>query len=275
MIRAVTFDFWQTLADDTAEGIAAQRRLRLDALHAALAESGLRLDAAAVEAGYERSQALLESRFWDLHRDPGFAEQVGLVLDCVAPGAATRVVGATLEALLRGYAEPVLARPPALCPGAAEAVQGLAARGIALGIVSNTGRTPGHGAPAISRRPRPAALLHRRRGVLLRRGGGAQAGRGDLPAHAGEAGPGGGAGSRRDGARRRQSRCRRGGRPCSGPARGALHTAAGARRRNGRTSCSPISARFPSASPPCEWQGPPRAGAYCAIGSGRVTSGPA
>ncbi len=144
MIRAVTFDFWQTLADDTAEGIAAQRRLRLDALHAALVESGLRLDAAAVEAGYERSQALLESRFWDLHRDPGFAEQVGLVLDCVTPGAATRVVGATLEALLRGYAEPVLARPPALCPGAAEAVQGLAARGIALGIVSNTGRTPGH-----------------------------------------------------------------------------------------------------------------------------------
>lgn len=143
MIRAVTFDFWQTLADDTAEGLATQRGLRLSALRAALRDGGLSLDADAVEAGYERSQALLEGRFWDRHRDPGFAEQVGLVLECVAPGAATRVVGAGLDALHRGYAEPVLECPPALCPGAADAVRGLAARGIVLGIVSNTGRTPG------------------------------------------------------------------------------------------------------------------------------------
>lgn len=143
MIRAVTFDFWQTLADDTAEGLATQRGLRLAALRAALLDGGLPIDADEVEAGYERSQALLESRFWDRHRDPGFAEQVGLVLECIAPGAAARVVGPRLEALLRGYGEPVLERPPALCPGAADAVRGLAARGITLGIVSNTGRTPG------------------------------------------------------------------------------------------------------------------------------------
>jgi putative hydrolase of the HAD superfamily len=96
-----------------------------------------------VEAGYERSQALLESRFWNLHRDPGFPEQVALVLDCVAPGASARVTGGRLDALLRGYADPVLRHPPNLCPGAAAAVRGLAARGVALGIVSNTGRTPG------------------------------------------------------------------------------------------------------------------------------------
>jgi putative hydrolase of the HAD superfamily len=143
VIRAVTFDFWQTLVDDTADNLAAQRRLRLEALQAALADAGLRLDARTVEAGYERSQEVLESRFWDRHLDPGFPEQVALVLDCLVPGAAARVTGARWDALLRGYAEPVLRYPPVLCPGAAEAVRGLAARGIALGIVSNTGRTPG------------------------------------------------------------------------------------------------------------------------------------
>lgn len=143
MIRAVTFDFWQTLADDSPDNLAAQRRLRLEALHSALVAAGLPVDAAAVEAGYECSQVLLESRFWNQHRDPGFPEQVALVLDCVAPGAAARVTGSRLDALLRGYADPVLRCPPHLCPGAAEAVRGLAARGIALGIVSNTGRTPG------------------------------------------------------------------------------------------------------------------------------------
>lgn len=143
MIRAVTFDFWQTLADDAPDNLAAQTRLRLDALHAAVTEAGLGLGPAEVEAGYQRSQALLESRFWNLHRDPGFPEQVALVLDCMAPGAAARVTGSTWDRLLRGYAEPVLQLPPVLCPGAAEAVRGLAARGVALAVVSNTGRTPG------------------------------------------------------------------------------------------------------------------------------------
>jgi HAD superfamily hydrolase (TIGR01549 family) len=143
MIRAVTFDFWQTLADDSPDNLAAQTRLRLDALHAALTDAGVGLGRADVEVGYQRSQALLESRFWDLHRDPAFPEQVALVLDCVAPGAAARVTGSNWHRLLRGYAEPVLRLPPVLCPGAAEAVRALAARGVALGVVSNTGRTPG------------------------------------------------------------------------------------------------------------------------------------
>jgi putative hydrolase of the HAD superfamily len=37
----------------------------------------------------------------------------------------------------------VLYRPPELTPRAAEAVRELASRGVALGIISNTGRTPG------------------------------------------------------------------------------------------------------------------------------------
>jgi putative hydrolase of the HAD superfamily len=143
MIRGVTFDFWQTLAEDAPENLAAQRRLRLEALHSALRWSGLEVDADQVDEGYERSQGILEERFWNRHRDPGFAEQVALVLDCVAPGAAARVTGSRMDALLRGYADPVLRWPPALCPGAADAVRTLAARGLRLGVISNTGRTPG------------------------------------------------------------------------------------------------------------------------------------
>lgn len=101
------------------------------------------LEHAEVEAGFARSQEVLDTRFWSQHRDPSFPEQVGIVLECLVQGAAARVTGEALEALQRGYSEPVLRFPPALCPGAAGAVRELAARGIALGIVSNTGRTPG------------------------------------------------------------------------------------------------------------------------------------
>src|SRR4029450_12272835 len=132
MIRAVTFDFWQTLADDEPDNLAAQRRLRLEALHAAVRAAGLDLDADAGEAGDERSQGLVEEGFWKLHRAPGCAGKVALLLDCVAPRASARVSGAVMNALLRGYAEPVLQRPPSLCPAAAEAVRVLAARGLRL-----------------------------------------------------------------------------------------------------------------------------------------------
>jgi putative hydrolase of the HAD superfamily len=143
MIRAVTFDFWQTLVDDTPENLAAQQRLRLEALRVALAGADIPLSPAALEAGFARSQEVLDAGFWSQHRDPTFPEQVSMVLECLVPGAAARVTGVALEALRRGYSEPVLRFPPALCPGAGEAVRELAARGIALGIVSNTGRTPG------------------------------------------------------------------------------------------------------------------------------------
>ena len=74
MIRAVTFDFWQTLVDDLPENLAAQQRLRLEALRAALAAAEMPLDHAGIEAGYERSQQLLDARFWSQHRDPTFPE---------------------------------------------------------------------------------------------------------------------------------------------------------------------------------------------------------
>src|SRR4029453_16977834 len=70
-------------------------------------------------------------------------EQVRVVMECIAPGAASRLDGAALDDLVTGYGSPVLAHPPALQPGAAEAVRGLAASGVGLGIISNTGRTPG------------------------------------------------------------------------------------------------------------------------------------
>ena len=96
MIRAVTFDFWQTLVDDSPDNLAAQRRLRLEALRAALAGAGMPVDPAEVEAGYERSQQVLDARFWSQHRDPAFPEQVRIVLECVVPGAAARVAGGAL-----------------------------------------------------------------------------------------------------------------------------------------------------------------------------------
>jgi putative hydrolase of the HAD superfamily len=143
VIRLVTFDFWDTLVVDSPENLRAQRALRVAAIRRALEEAGAGGSEADAEEAHERSGVALTERYWSRHRDPSAEEQLRIVLDTAGPGTAARLAPALFAEALRGYISPVLAHPPGLSPGAAAAVRGLAARGVRLGIVSNTGRTPG------------------------------------------------------------------------------------------------------------------------------------
>jgi putative hydrolase of the HAD superfamily len=143
MIRLVTFDFWETLVADRADHLAAQEALRVEAICRALDAAGAALSRAEIEAAYGRTAGVLVERYWGRHRDLPCPDQVKVVMDCIVPGAASRLDGAAMDELIAGYGSPVLAHPPALQPGAAEALRGLAAAGVRLGIISNTGRTPG------------------------------------------------------------------------------------------------------------------------------------
>ena len=128
MLRAVTFDFWETLVHDSAEKMRDQRLLRIGALHQVLGRADRVLDLADVVDAYDRSEHMLVERFWSRDRDPAIAEQVRLVLEIASPGAGDDMTPALFEEAIAGYIE---------------AVRELASRGVALGIVSNTGRTPG------------------------------------------------------------------------------------------------------------------------------------
>lgn len=143
MIRLVTFDFWDTLVTDSPENLRAQRALRVTAIRQALGEAGAPATDAEAEDVHERSGIVLVERFWSRNRDPSPDEQLRIVLDTARPGTAGRLTPSAFAAALEAYISPVLAHPPELCPGAAVAVRELAARGVSLGIVSNTGRTPG------------------------------------------------------------------------------------------------------------------------------------
>jgi putative hydrolase of the HAD superfamily len=143
VIRLVTFDFWDTLVTDSPDNLRAQRTLRVAAIRLALAEAGAPATDAVAEEVHERSGLRLAERYWSHNRDPSPAEQLRIVLDTSGPGVADRLTPAAFAVALEAYISPVLAHPPDLCPGAAAAVRELAAGGVRLGIVSNTGRTPG------------------------------------------------------------------------------------------------------------------------------------
>jgi len=143
VIRLVTFDFWDTLVVDSPENLRAQQALRVAAIRRALHDAGAPVSETQAEDIHERSGLALAERFWSRNRDPRPAEQLRLVLETGEPGIAARLSPDAFAAALAAYISPVLVHPPELSPGAHRAVKELAARGVQLGIVSNTGRTPG------------------------------------------------------------------------------------------------------------------------------------
>lgn len=142
MIRAVLFDFWQTIAADTPESLARATALRLEGVGAVLGRSGYPAAPEALEAAYQESGRRLNALYQE-HRDLSSREQIALFLDTVAPELSRRLAPERLEEAVRAYTTPALHFPPTPCAGALEAVRALASQGFVLGIVSNTGRTPG------------------------------------------------------------------------------------------------------------------------------------
>lgn len=142
MIRAVTFDFWQTLMADTPENMARATALRIEGVNTVLARSGQPVETGVLKAAYEACGHRLR-RIWQEHRDLPYREQVAIFLEAVAPGLAGRLAPEIFEEVVQAYITPVLSFPPAPSPGAVEAVNALANQGFVLCVVSNTGRTPG------------------------------------------------------------------------------------------------------------------------------------
>jgi putative hydrolase of the HAD superfamily len=138
----VTFDFWQTLLADTPDGIAAAHALRLSGVGEALRCAGYACDPAALAEADARAMAALQA-IWAEHRDVAAAEQMRIFLSAIDPALGSRLGAEHRAAVATAYAAPVLTHGPVIAPGAAEAIRLLAGRGLALAVISNTGRTPG------------------------------------------------------------------------------------------------------------------------------------
>ncbi len=130
MIRAVTFDFWNTIARARHEG--AMRDARARAVGAACEAGGVEVEAAALVAAIERVGAHWE-RSWaegvHLHPREGAAM---LVRELGVEGAAEELIA---ESFLAGGRDVELD----LAPGVGAVLAELAGRGVRLGIVCDVG----------------------------------------------------------------------------------------------------------------------------------------
>ena len=142
MLKAVAFDLWETLITDTPDASRRQERLRTSRLEEILRGRGHGAVADRIEHAYRALWHRCQDLYWSVDRDvpcrrqiEHFLEELGLPLS-----AFDEHVLAELE---HAYATAALEVLPATVAGAMETLSALKSRGLGVGLISNTGRTPG------------------------------------------------------------------------------------------------------------------------------------
>jgi len=143
MIRSVSFDLWETLLTDTPELSRRQERLRLDRMGRVLAERGFAQAADRIEQAYRNLWHRCLELYWSRDEDIACRVQIEHFLEALNLDPAT-FDEASLAALEDVYANAAVEVLPSVVPGAHDVLSELRERGYRIGLISNTGRTPGY-----------------------------------------------------------------------------------------------------------------------------------
>ncbi len=141
-ITAVTFDLWQTLLLDNRELGLARAMVRLEGAQKALAQFGEEYDLEHVREAYRACYRHCRS-VREQEVDVSFQEQVEIFVNNISPGLTGRLPSETLAEIVRVYADSFLVYPPTLHAETNRVLRTLKAMGLKLGLISNTGMTPG------------------------------------------------------------------------------------------------------------------------------------
>ena len=127
-IQAVTFDFWGTLYQNREAG-----PIRLELLREVLNLDG------DLQQAYDYAHQLAH-RYWRTQqRSLSTARRLDAILDCLGVSVSPSV----RAELVKGFEEALLQMPPAPVPAVHRLLQALQERGVRIGLISDTGITPG------------------------------------------------------------------------------------------------------------------------------------
>ena len=135
MIKAISFDLWETLITDTPQLSRAQERLRLENMARILER-----EIAHIEPAYRDLWHRCQELYWSKDDDVPCRRQIEHFIELLEFDADDE----TLAALEHVYANAAVETLPAVVAGADEVVPALKEHGFRVGLISNTGRTPGY-----------------------------------------------------------------------------------------------------------------------------------
>ena len=141
-IEAVTFDLWDTLIQEVPGGSARVARLRIDEIANILDSSGMTFPVEAIEKAYSDTGRHLEG-LWAEAKDVTLAYQVNFLLRRLDDDLLEALDSVAMDRILESYSESMLQHPPKLLPNAKEALAEVREMVPMMGLISNTGKTPG------------------------------------------------------------------------------------------------------------------------------------
>ncbi|MCZ6675865.1 MAG: HAD family hydrolase [Candidatus Poribacteria bacterium] len=136
MIRALTFDFWQTLYADSPELNQKRQEIRAAHCHQFLTEKGHNCTLAEVDAGFQAAYALV-SEMWHQHRGVTEAACMRQFVEALQ----IDLVGKEFDHFVKFAGDVNLDVPPVIVPFVKEVLPQLRAK-YRLAVISDTGLTP-------------------------------------------------------------------------------------------------------------------------------------
>ena len=140
MIDTITIDLWNTLISNTAEDARRFHKARTNGIVEAFVAEGMIIEEEQVGEALD----LCYKRCWDSwtkNVDLTSQEQMEILMSLLPGGA--EVSPYSLERIEKAYTEAVMESPPALIEGSAEILDYLEKQDYKLGLICNTGRSPG------------------------------------------------------------------------------------------------------------------------------------
>jgi len=138
-MKAIGLDLWETLITNTPEVARVQQTHRVNAMERVLIERRMAHDQERLHRAYRESWDLCQERYWSADLDIPCRRQIEHFLELLA----IEVDDATIAELEDVYANAILAELPIVVDGAYDVLRELRERGMRVGLISNTGRTPG------------------------------------------------------------------------------------------------------------------------------------
>ena len=142
-ISAVTFDLWQTLIMDTPEQGRVRAQVRIDGAMAALAKAGKPYPQEQVLEAYNACRRACDA-IRSEGRDLAFGRQVDTFIGCIEEGLPAQLTQAAIDEIAAAYCDAFFVYPPQVHEHAAEVLREVKAEGYKVGLLSNTGMTPGY-----------------------------------------------------------------------------------------------------------------------------------
>jgi len=142
MIDTITFDLWNTLIYTSPQDNQKYKNKRIDGFLSVLKQTGRNLSREQIENAYDKSFEIYKP-IRDKNQDISARDQVQIILRCLGNSEFEDLAENVLSGLEQVLANAIFSGLPALIEGSAEILNYLEKKNYRLGLICNTGRTPG------------------------------------------------------------------------------------------------------------------------------------